>query len=109
MKPDWKIEWINAEKHKPEHGKSVLVYVQQELGRQPYMVVGHYFERWAEIAGSEDEEVEYCEKSDEFFLKEGWLEQQVNWGEYTSIYINEGLVTHWAELPEAPVKEKNSG
>jgi len=102
--------WIRANERKPEHGKKVLVYVQQSNGQSPYMVVGYYWERFKEIAYAhhgEACEFEYCEKSDEFYFKEGWLEQQVNWGEFTSIYVNEGEVTHWTELPEGPVKEKD--
>lgn len=55
-----------------------------------------------EAGGDDDCETEYNEDDDTFYLKEGWLECIDNWGEYSSCYVVEGVVTQWMPLPDLP-------
>jgi hypothetical protein len=47
----------------------------------------------------------YSEQDDCYYLEEGWYELIDNWGDYSSVAVTEGTVTHWMPLPDAP-KEK---
>lgn len=100
-----KNEWISVEDRLPEHGVNVLVTYKNSM-RRNRVIVGHRLERYRCESSCEDgENDEYCEEKDNYFLKEGWYEQQDNWGEYSSISVNEGEPTHWMPLPEPPEEE----
>ncbi len=50
---------------------------------------------------------EYSESNDRYYQVAGWYEAIENWGDFSSIYINEGVVTHYQPLPEPP-EDKDS-
>lgn len=45
---------------------------------------------------------EYDEETDTYYDPEGWYELIDNWGEYSSVGVTEGTITHWMPLPAAP-------
>jgi hypothetical protein len=94
-------EWISVEDQLPCHGKLVLA-TYKDCGSRQCTIIGFYYERFKEESCSDESYDEYCEKSDMYFYCEGWYEQQLNWGEYASIHVDEGNVTHWMELPKPP-------
>jgi hypothetical protein len=93
-------EWISVEDGLPE--KKCLATYKNRMGKNR-IVVAEYIPRWTVEAGCDDDAPsEYSEEKDEYYYLEGWYEQQDNWGEYASIFINEGEVTHWMPLPKPP-------
>ena len=96
-------EWISVEDKLPQHGKYVLATYTNALGKHR-IIVGCHYERWKEECGGEDDEqcYEHSEEKDEYYLKEGWYEQQDNWDDYSSISVYQGVVTHWMPLPSPP-------
>lgn len=97
-------KWIKVEDEMPPSGKEVLVVYKTDYGHT-IMVVGWHLERWAEESTLDDEWNEYNPEVDEYFLKEGWYEQIENWGDWSSVAVVEGIVTHWMELPQSPYDE----
>lgn len=45
---------------------------------------------------------QYDEETDTYYDCEGWYEMIDNWGDYSSVAVTEGAVTHWMPLPAAP-------
>lgn len=95
--------WIDVEDRMPKHGQKVLATYVNAMGNRR-IIVGQFFVRWKEFFDGW-EESDFEETKDEgenYYFPEGWYEQQDNWGEYSSIYVDEGDVTHWMPLPAAP-------
>lgn len=94
------MKWISVADEMPEHGKNVLATYRNNYGKNR-IIVGHYFERWKEESDCDnDNNDEFSEKLDGYYYCEGWYEQQDNWGDYASIAVHEGEVTHWMPLPK---------
>lgn len=101
------MNWIKVTDQLPEHGKAVLVCYTTHHSNKQVIVVGHYLERFREESRTDEDNYEYREEDDSYYIIEGWHEQQRNWDDYASIYIHEGVVTHWAPLPETPLERIN--
>ena len=55
------------------------------------------------IESDDDSEIsEYDEATDCCYTPEGWYEKIDNWGDYSSVAVVEGEVTHWMPLPAPP-------
>lgn len=94
--------WINVDDELPEPGVKVLAVFKNRLGNSR-RICGHYVSRWTFESNCDDETYdEYSEEKDNYFLCEGWYENIENWGDFSSVYVSEGDVTHWMPLPEAP-------
>lgn len=96
------MKWISVDDKMPAHGVNVLATYKNEYGKQRF-IVGHYVERWKEESYCDDCNDEYSEELDNYYLCEGWYENQENWGDYSSIAVHGGEVSHWMPLPDAPV------
>jgi len=99
-----KSRWINVEFELPPHGKNVLAYYKNSFGKGR-TVKACYLERWKEESCANDDNYEYSEEQDKYYLKAGWYEQIDNWGEYTACVITEGVVICWQYLPPPPEGE----
>jgi hypothetical protein len=97
-------EWISVEGQLPRSGMKVLAFYLNRMGKKR-IIRAEYTYAKTEEAGECDPDtqcVEYCEKSDTYFVSEGWYEVMDNWEEYGSIMVTEGEITHWQSLPEPP-------
>lgn len=95
-------EWYDiASKGLPESGVNVLAAYVNCAGKWQ-VVKALWVAKNSEIASTEDENSEYDEEKDDYFIPEGWYECVNNWDEYASFKITEGAVTHWRLLPNAP-------
>jgi len=102
MSRDNYMEWISVEDKLPPNSRDVLALQNTGYNDNRVIVVAQYARKFElEISGEWDELSEYCAEKDQYFCPEGWYEQQVNWGDYAYIHINE-QVTHWMPLPEPP-------
>lgn len=50
-------------------------------------------------------DADYDEESDTYYDPEGWYELIDNWGDYSSVAVTEGAITHWMPMPLPPVPE----
>ena len=91
--------WISVEDQLPE--KECLAAYATPSGKVR-LIRAKYARKFQIEAEGDDCETEYNEDDDTFYIKEGWLECIDNWGEYSSCYVVEGIVTHWMPLPAAP-------
>ena len=91
--------WISVEDRLPE--KECLAAYSTPNGKVR-LIRAKYARKFQIEAEDDDCETEYNEDDDTFYIKEGWLECIDNWGEYSSCYVVEGIVTHWMPLPAAP-------
>lgn len=91
--------WRDAEKEKPACQQRVLIAYTDHHGK-PRVTVGWYAPRWTLESGMFEGEVddEYSEERDEFYMKEGWVDE--SW-ESECHYPISG-VTHWQPLPKHP-------
>lgn len=97
--------WIPVSERLPESGKHVLLCCEVSPSGKRYVCDGYYAKAKSTTSGySNDWDCEYDEETDEYYLPEGYYEIIKNWGEYSSIVI-EDFVTHWKPLPEPPKGE----
>jgi hypothetical protein len=95
-------EWYDiASKGLPESGVNVLATYVNRAGKWR-VVKAQWVAKSSEIATTEDENSEYDEEKDDYFVPEGWYECIDNWDEYATFAITEGAVTHWRPLPRPP-------
>ena len=93
-------EWISVADRMPT--KKVLATYKNSADKNRIIVASYFGKNEVESYGEDDDFDEYDEASDCYYYVSGWYEQQDNWGEYASIYVNEGEVTHWMSLPDLP-------
>jgi len=98
LPPKIEGKWISVETEMPKNGKFVLATYVNCLGNRR-SIIGYFIKQYSLPSNSEDNYDEYREEDGISYLKEGWYEQQDNWEEYSSIYVNEGMVDFWSELP----------
>lgn len=97
--------WVSVEDEKPESGKHVLLCCEIRPSGKRYVCDGYYAKAKSTTSGySNDWDCEYDEETDEYYLPEGYYEIIKNWGDYSSIAV-EDFVTHWKPLPEPPKGE----
>jgi len=94
--------WIPVSESMPEHREPVIASYINDVGKRQ-VVIGYWIEKWKEVIEAEElneRPAEYFEAIDTWYLCAGWYEQQLNWGEYTSLYIEDGAITHWQPVPK---------
>jgi hypothetical protein len=94
------MNWIPVDFRLPAHNTNVLATYKNSHGKRR-VIVAHYLERWKEESFSDENNDEYSEELDIYYLKEGWYENLENW-DYSSVVVSEGEVSHWMPLPEWP-------
>lgn len=93
--------WISADERLPDNPRDCLAVYVTPAGRQRR--IRAYYAKQFEIEANGDEcDSETREEDDTEWLKAGWYECIDNWGEYSSVTVTEGVVTHWMPLPDAP-------
>ena len=95
-------KWISVKDKIPKHNQTVLLAYKNSAG-VIRIVIGVYIESFKEESWNEESYNEYCEKEDVYYLKEGWYEEIDNWGDLSSVFISEGDVSFWMELPSPPI------
>lgn len=96
-------DWISVEDEMPPPMTDVLICQQYAHNGVKVRLVGKWIPSLTEVAGSDvDDWHEYDEGTDEYYVPEGWYENQHNWGEFASIHAPSELITHWMPLPETP-------
>lgn len=98
------MNWIPVDLKLPAHGTNVLATYKNSHGKRRF-IIGHYLERWKEESLDDDNNDEYSEESDMYYLKEGWYENLENW-DYSSVAVSEGQVSHWIPLPDGPEEKQ---
>ena len=85
----------------PKAGIPVLAFGKNEYDKGR-TIRAFYAPRHTIQDDNDYEAAEYCEEKDEYFLREGWYEQneceEVNW--FVTF-----AVTHWMPLPEHPIQD----
>ena len=81
------MDWISVDESKPTQD-ALLAVLLTDSGK--YVIRrGCYYDK-------------HEEKTFTYYIPQGWYEAIANWDEYSTVHINEGIVTHWMPLPEAP-------
>lgn len=91
--------WISVEESRPK--QTALLAVLLENSSKYAIRRGCYYEKFELETNSEDF-FDYNELDDTDYVPAGWYEAIANWDEWTTISINEGVVTHWMPLPKPP-------
>lgn len=95
-------EWISVDERLPDN-ICLAVYQPHFRGHKPRVIRAVYFKQYQVRASGEDgEDTEYNDADDEEYIKPGWYERIDNWGDFSSVAVCEGEVTHWMPLPQAP-------
>lgn len=96
-------DWILVSESLPDAGKMVLAYYKNRVGGDRIIKAFHAPKFTLSADACEDEGCyEFDEATNSDYMREGWLEAIDNWGDYSSVYVVEGEVTHWIPLPAAP-------
>jgi hypothetical protein len=97
--------WVSTKEKLPESGKHVLLCCEVKPLGKKYICDGYYASPKSITCVCGDEiDCEYDDKTDEYYLLEGFYEVIKNWEEFSSISISD-FVTHWMPLPQPPEKE----
>jgi Protein of unknown function (DUF551) len=95
------VAWISVGERLPKSGQTVLACYTNAAG-----MVRRIRAEWVAAktieSDAESEIGEYDEATDAYYDPEGWYEKIDNWGEYSSVAVVEGAITHWMPLPAAP-------
>ena len=93
--------WVPVTERMPASGVTVLACYTNSAGK-----VRRIRAEWVAaktIESDADSEIsEYDETTDCYYDPEGWYEKIDNWGDYSSVAVVEGEVTHWMPLPAPP-------
>jgi len=99
------MNWIRVTERLPEAGKKVIATFVNQSGKRR-TICAHHIVRWSVESDNDDCcHDEYSAEKDAYFLCEGWYENIENWGEYSSVHVCEGEITHWMPLPESPEQQ----
>ena len=95
--------WTPVAEALPNSGVKVLACYRNRLGNLR-RIRAMWTAAKTEEADSDDAEAcsEYDEATDTYYVTEGWYECIDNWGDYSSVAVTEGEVTHWMLLPPDP-------
>jgi hypothetical protein len=93
--------WIPVADRMPENGATVLACYTNSASKVR-RIRAHWIAAKSEVADTDSDNSEYEEATDTYWTPEGWYEQIDNWGDYSSVFVCEGAVTHWMPLPPAP-------
>lgn len=92
-------DWISVDERLPS--KYCLAVYETSRGQQRIIRAMHVNKYEIEATG-DDCHSEINDENDTEYLREGWYELIDNWGEYSSVNVCEGVVTHWMPLPDTP-------
>lgn len=96
------MKWISVDEAMPEAGPDVLIFQETGYKKNTVIVCGKYIKKFTvQQLFDFDGWLDHNEEDDEYYLPEGWYENQFNWDEHASIHISQ-KVTHWMKLPEPP-------
>lgn len=94
-------EWISVDDEMPKNGKKVIATYKNGLGNSR-QIIAFIVGKFEEETGCDNEWFDEHPDTGKYFLPMGWYEAIDNWGEYSSVFVNEGDITHWAQLREPP-------
>ena len=93
-------DWTSVDERLPD-GCYCLATYRDRAGK--LRIIRAMYVRQFEIEANGDEcDSEADETNDREYLKAGWYELIDNWGDYSSVHVCEGPVTHWMTLPALP-------
>lgn len=97
------VAWTPVANGLPASGVVVLACYRNGMGNLRRIRAEWVAAKTQEVNGSDECEcAEYDEATDTFYIAQGWHERIDNWGDYSSVAVTEGEVTHWMPLPPAP-------
>ena len=98
--------WIPVGERMPDALKPVMAsYTSNYDGKSRTIRARWVAKLTQESEDIDDFDAQYDEETDTYYDHEGWYELIDNWGEYSSVAVTEGEVTHWQPLPAAPKQE----
>ena len=99
-------DWTSVDERLP-NGCYCLATYRDRAGK--LRIIRAMYVRQFEIEATGDEcDSETDEANDREYLKAGWYELIDNWGDYSSVHVCEGPVTHWMALPALPATQAST-
>jgi len=94
------LGWIPTNEKLPTD--DVLAVYKTSYGRR--VIIKAFYAKEFEVQQNYDDcvDLDYCETTEDYYLKAGWYECISNWEEYSSVVVNDGDITHWMPMPELP-------
>lgn len=86
------------------HMTAILIFYQRHYHDRAFGIIvkGIYYDKFA-IESMEDESI-YDEKTDDYYVPEGWYEMIDNWDDYDICKLYpKNKPTHWMPLPNHPI------
>jgi Protein of unknown function (DUF551) len=101
QREDEPVAWIPVAERMPKSGQTVLACYTNSAGNVRRIRAEWVADKSVE-ASSESEIGVYDEATDTCYDPAGWYEKIDNWGDYSSVAVVEGEITHWMQLPAFP-------
>ncbi|HBO82074.1 DUF551 domain-containing protein [Cupriavidus sp. UBA2534] len=108
--PAAKPDWISVAQIMPHPGQQVLATYINRASKPRTIRARYVADKTVEAnIDADDSCTEYDEATDTYYLQGGWYEQIDNWGDYSSVQVCEGDITHWMPMPDSPSMRDPSG
>ena len=95
------LKWVSVKEGFPV-GRKVLATYQNEMSKRR-IVCAVYYKRFSVESHPDDcceeQNDEYCEDDDTYYIRAGWYECIDNWDNFSEIFIHEGVVDYWMPQP----------
>lgn len=95
------VAWVPVAERLPASGQTVIACYTNSAGNVRRIRAEWIADKSVEASSESDIGV-YDEATDTYYDPEGWYEKIDNWGDYSSVAVVEGDITHWMPLPAAP-------
>jgi hypothetical protein len=100
--PQREPQWVPVAERLPPSGQTVLACYMNRAGRLRRIRAEWIAAKSVESNSEHSDIGVYDEATDTFYDPEGWYERIDNWGDYLSVVVCEGDVTHWMPMPAPP-------
>lgn len=97
--------WVAVSERLPSSRMPVLARYTNDYGHGRTIRAQWLAKFQQESEDLDNFDADYDEESDTYYDPEGWYELIDNWGEYSSVAVTEGIITHWMPMPLPPAPE----
>jgi hypothetical protein len=97
--------WVAVSERLPSSRVPVLARYTNDYGHGRTIRAWWLAKFQQESENIDNFDADYDEESDTYYDPKGWYELIDNWGDYSSVAVTEGTITHWMPMPLPPAPE----
>ena len=94
--------WIPVSEEMPKLGTTVFAAYKNSNGKWR-TIIAEWVSTKSTESSADSDFGEYDEATDTYYDPEGWYEQVENGADYTAMFVSDGVVSHWCDMPLPPI------